>query len=83
MAYPTKGPNRHLTNGQIKKAFGKKGTIHKKLGIPPNQKIGAAKLRAVAQRGGTIGREAQIALNFDYNKGKKSGPKTKGRKRSR
>jgi hypothetical protein len=81
MAYPTKGPKKHLTNSQIKKAFGKKGTLHKKLGIPPKQKIGAAKLRAAAKQGGKIGKEAQIALNFDYSKGKKSrGPKAKGSK---
>jgi hypothetical protein len=83
MAYPTKGPNKHLTNSQIKKAFGKKGTLHKRLGIPPNQKIGAARLRKAAQAGGKEGREAQIALNFNYSKGKKSGPKTKGSKGSR
>ena len=84
MAYPTKGPNKHLSNGQIKKAFGKKGTLHKKLGIPPNQKIGQARLRAAAAKGGKEGKEAQIALNFDYRskKGKKSsGPK--GSKRGR
>jgi hypothetical protein len=83
MAYPTKGPNKHLSNSQIKKAFGKKGTLHKKLGIPPNQKIGASKLRAAASRGGKIGKEAQIALNFDYRKGKKSKNGPKGNKRSR
>lgn len=81
MAYPTKGPNKHLSNSQIKKAFGKRGTLHKRLGIPPNQKIGAARLRAAAKAGGKEGKEAQIALNFDYRKGKtSSGPKSKGSK---
>lgn len=68
----------------IKKAIGKPGNLHKKLGIPLNQKIGPARLAAAAKRGGVIGREANLALTLNgLRKGKKSKNGPKGNKRSR
>lgn len=82
MAYPTKGPNKHLSNGQIKKTIGKKGSLHKKLGIPPSQKIGRAGLAKLAAQGN---KAAALAYKLNgYGKGKKSsGPKTSGSKGGR
>lgn len=69
------------SNNFIKKAIGKPGALHKALGIPLGQKIGPARLAAAAKRGGTIGREANLALTLNgLRKGKKNGPKSKGSK---
>jgi hypothetical protein len=82
LAYPTKGPNKHLSDGQIKKTIGKKGSLHKKLGIPANQKIGPSRLSALAGRGNKAAALA-YKLNGYGKKSKNNGPKTKGSKGSR
>lgn len=76
---PTKGPNKHLSDSQIKKTIGKKGALHKKLGIPPNQKIGPSRLAALAKSGN---KAAALAYRLNgYGKGKSSnGPKNSGSK---
>lgn len=38
-----------------------KGKLHKKLGVPEGTKIPAKKLNAAAKKGGTIGKEANLA----------------------
>lgn len=73
--FPTKGPNRHLSDGQIKKTLGKKGTLHKKLGIPANQKIGPSRLAALAKSGN---KAAALAYRLNGYGKKSNGPKTKG-----
>lgn len=67
--YPTTGPNKHLSAGQIKKTIGKKGSLHKKLGIPANQKIGPARLAKLAAQGN---KAAALAYKLNgYGKKKK------------
>jgi hypothetical protein len=80
--FPTTGPNKHLSDSQIKKTLGKKGSLHKKLGIPANQKIGPSRLAALASKGN---KAAALAYKLNgYGKGKKSnGPKAKGSTGSR
>ena len=48
----------------------KKGALHKQMGVPAGQNIPVAKLQAAAQKGGKLGKRAQLALTF---KGMKKG----------
>ena len=45
----------------IARAIGKKGALHKELGVPEGTKIPAKKLAAAAKKGGTEGKRAQLA----------------------
>lgn len=45
----------------IKGAIKHPGALHKDLGVPQGQKIPAAKLKAAAGKGGTVGRRARLA----------------------
>lgn len=45
----------------IKDAIKKPGALHKKLDVPEGNKIPAKKLNAAAKKGGTIGKEANLA----------------------
>jgi hypothetical protein len=47
----------------IQKALSKssKGKLHKKLGVPEDEKIPAKKLNKAAKEGGKIGKEARLA----------------------
>ena len=38
-----------------------KGALHKKLGVPMGEKIPAKKINAAAKKGGTLGKEANLA----------------------
>jgi hypothetical protein len=76
MAAKKKG--KFLSDSQIKKTIGKKGALHKKLGIPLNQKIGPSRLASLASKGS---KAAALAYRLNgHGKGKSSGPKTKGSK---
>lgn len=59
-----------MSNAAITKAFGKRGSLHKAMGVKPNQKIGRSALESAAKGGGRKAKQAQLALNFDY-RGKK------------
>lgn len=41
-----------------------KGALHQSLGIPQGQKIPAGKLAAAAEKGGTLGRRARLAVTL-------------------
>lgn len=45
----------------IQSAIRKPGALHRQLGVPEGEKIPAKKLRAAAQKGGTLGRRARLA----------------------
>lgn len=40
---------------------GSKGALHRALGVPAGQKIGAKKVAAAAKRRGRVGKEARLA----------------------
>ena len=43
---------------------GKKGALHKQLGVPQGQKIPADKLAAAAKKGGKVGQRARLAMTL-------------------
>lgn len=49
---------------------GKKGELHKQLGVPQDQKIPAAKLTAAAKKGGKVGQRARLAMTLSKLKKK-------------
>ncbi len=52
-----KKPSKNWIAGATKN----KGALHKKLGVPAGQKIPASKVNAAAKKGGTLGKEANLA----------------------
>jgi len=48
----------------IQKAIKKPGALHKQLGISEDKTIPASKLQSAAQKGGTLGRRARLALTL-------------------
>ena len=46
----------------------KKGALHKQMGIPAGKNIPVSKLKAVAAKGGTLGKRASLALTFSKMK---------------
>jgi hypothetical protein len=48
----------------IQKAIKRPGALHKKLGVPMDKKIPLSKEKAAAKKGGTLGKEAQLALTL-------------------
>lgn len=48
----------------ITSAIKKPGALHKQLGVPEDEKIPAGKLREAAQKGGTLGRRARLAMTL-------------------
>ena len=59
-------------NDWIRKAIGKKGSLHKALGVPLDQRIPEGKLKAAEAKGGKIGRQAQLAETLKGLRKKKS-----------
>ena len=56
----------------ISSILGKKGSLHKALGVPDGKKISPAKLAAAAKKGGATGKKAQLVLSLERrNTGKK------------
>lgn len=49
------------TKNWISKAVGKKGALHKALGVPAGKKIPAKTLNAAAKKGGIMGKRARLA----------------------
>lgn len=49
---------------------GKKGALHKQLGVPQDQKIPSAKLAAAAKKGGKVGQRARLAMTLSKLKKK-------------
>ena len=49
---------------------GKKGELHKQLGVPQDQKIPSAKLAAAAKKGGKVGQRARLAMTLSKLKKK-------------
>lgn len=45
----------------IARAIKHHGALHRQLGVPEGQKIPASKLNAAAEKGGTLGRRANLA----------------------
>jgi len=43
---------------------GKKGALHKQLGVPQSEKIPAGKLAAAAKKGGKVGQRARLAMTL-------------------
>jgi hypothetical protein len=54
----------------IKKTFGKKGDLHKALGVPLGQKIPPAKLAAGAKMAGSIGAQARLLQKLEATRKK-------------
>ena len=48
----------------IQKAHIKKGALHKQMGVPAGEKIPQKKLAAAANKGGTLGRRARLAITL-------------------
>ncbi len=48
----------------IRGAIKHPGALHKQMGVPQGQKIPAGKLQAAAQKGGTLGRRARLAITL-------------------
>jgi hypothetical protein len=53
-----------VADNWIAGATKKKGALHRNLGIPEGQKIPGATLEKAAQQGGTIGKEANLAMTL-------------------
>lgn len=49
----------------IASATRNKGGLHRSLGVPGNQRIPQAQIQAAAQRGGTVGKQARLALTLE------------------
>ncbi len=45
-------------------AIKKPGALHEQMGIPQGQKIPKARLAAAAEKGGTLGRRARLAITL-------------------
>jgi len=48
----------------IQKAVGKRGALHRQLGVPATETIPVGTLRNAAQRGGKLGQRARLALTL-------------------
>lgn len=48
----------------IQKAIEKPGALHKQLGVPADEKIPAATLKAAAEKGGKLGKRARLAMTL-------------------
>ena len=53
----------------IQGAIKHKGGLHKSLGVPMGQKIPPEKIEAAAQKGGTVGRRARLAMTLSKLRG--------------
>lgn len=60
-----------MKNRFIKAAIKRPGELHRDLGVPQNQKIGAEKIEEAAERGGKVGQRARFALVLRGLRGKK------------
>jgi hypothetical protein len=58
-------PNGYVAPAKIKGVMGKKGSIHKKLGMKPNAKIPKSKFEAMAKSGN---KAAKLTLLLNKNK---------------
>ena len=54
-----------MTKNWIKGAVGKKGELHRDLGIPAKDKIPAKKLDAAAKKPGKVGQRARLAKTLE------------------
>lgn len=48
----------------IQKAIGKRGALHRQLGVPATETIPAGALQAAAKQGGKLGQRARLALTL-------------------
>ena len=58
--YKSGGRAKNWISGAIKHP----GALHAQMGVPQGQKIPAKKLQAAAQKGGTLGRRARLAITL-------------------
>ncbi len=61
-----------MKNRFIKAAIKRPGQLHRDLGVPQGQKIGAEKIEEAAERGGKTGQRARFALVL---RGKRNEPR--------
>jgi hypothetical protein len=50
-----------MAKNWIAGAVGKKGALHKEMGVPEGKKIPAGRLEAAAKKGGKLGKRARLA----------------------
>ena len=63
--------NKHHSGEKwIAKAIQHPGKLHRDLGVPQGQKIGASKIAKAAGRGGAVGREARLAQTLSKLRGR-------------
>lgn len=55
-----------MAKNWIAGAISHPGALHRQLGIPQGQKIPKSTLREAAQKGGTIGKRARLALTLSH-----------------
>jgi hypothetical protein len=53
-----------MAKNWIAGAIKKPGALHRQMGVPAGEKIPAKKLAAAANKGGTIGRRARLAITL-------------------